>query len=206
MSDNAIQASDIDAASAFEAAVDEHAAVMADARRSLGPAMTAAFRALDGALAGGGRILVCGNGGSAADAQHFVAELVGRYERERPPLAAVALTTDTSILTAVANDFGYDAVFSRQVTALGRPGDALVAISTSGNSASVVRAAEAARAAQMTVVALTGAGGGRLATTCDALLAVPSRHVARIQEVHELCLHTLAELLEATARAPEATR
>jgi len=181
---------------AFAAAVDEHLAVMTAARAALMEPMERARALLAATVASGGRVLACGNGGSAADAQHFIAELVGRFEHERPAIGGVALTTDTSILTAVANDYGYDRIFARQVEAVGRRGDALVAISTSGNSASVVRAAEVARDAGLKVLGLTGEGGGQLAALADVLLAVPSRRVSRIQEVHELCLHTLAELLE----------
>lgn len=144
----------------------------------------------------GGKILVFGNGGSAADAQHFAAELVGRFEQDRQALPALALTVNTSTLTAVANDYGFDKVFARQVEALARPGDLAVAISTSGNSGSVVEAAKAARDIGCKVVGMTGAGGGALAECSDALIAVPSTTVARIQEVHEICLHALAAWLE----------
>src|SRR5580765_5787275 len=119
-----------------------------------------AVNALIGCITGGGKVLSCGNGGSAADAQHFAAEFVGRFERERPGLAAVALTTDTSILTAIGNDYDFNVVFAKQVQALGAPGDVLLAISTSGNSANVLAAVEAAHAKEMTVVAITGRGGG----------------------------------------------
>lgn len=144
----------------------------------------------------GGKVLACGNGGSAADAQHFAAEFVGRFERERPELAALALTTDTSILTAVANDYGYDHVFSRQVRALGQPGDVLIAISTSGNSASIVQAVQAAHERDMTVVALTGRGGGKMGAMLretDVHICVPHERTMRIQEVHILTLHCLCD-------------
>lgn len=183
----------------FIDAIDEHLAVAAAARDALAAPMEAARARCADSLARGGKLLVCGNGGSAADAQHFAAELVGRYEADRRALAAIALTTDTSALTAIANDFGYDRVFARQVEALGRAGDVLIALSTSGNSPNVVLAAELARARGVGVVALTGDGGGRLAALADVLLAVPSRRVARIQEVHELCLHSLALALEEMA-------
>ncbi len=149
--------------------------------------VAAAAEAMVMALTSDCRILACGNGGSAADAQHFVAELVGRFERERLPLAAVALNTDTAILTAVSNDYGYEQVFARQVQALGHPGDVLVAISTSGQSLSVLRAVQAAREREMIVVALTGKGGGELAAELGQPhihICVPHDRTMRIQEVH----------------------
>lgn len=142
------------------------------------------------------RILACGNGGSASDAQHFVAELVGRFERERQPLAAVALSTDTSILTAVGNDYGFEQVFSRQVAAIGQPGDVLIGISTSGNSPNVLRAMEQAHANGMHVIALTGRDGGKMAQALsgqDILLCVPDQRTMRIQEMHILLLHLICE-------------
>ena len=131
-----------------------------------------AVQALLTCVTGGGKVLACGNGGSAADAQHFAAEFVGRFERERPELAAIALTTDSSILTAVANDYGFNAVFSRQVRALGQAGDVLIAISTSGNSPNVLAAIEAAHERDMVVLGLTGRGGGKMATTLREAPAV----------------------------------
>jgi D-sedoheptulose 7-phosphate isomerase len=148
------------------------------------------------ALRGGGKIMSCGNGGSAADAQHFAAELVNRFEMERPPLAAVALSTDTSCLTSIANDYAYQQVFSKPLRALGRRGDALLAISTSGNSANVVDAIGAAHELGIRVVALTGNGGGKMGAALrpeDVHLCVPHRTTARIQEVHLLCLHCLCD-------------
>jgi D-sedoheptulose 7-phosphate isomerase len=148
------------------------------------------------ALRAGGKVLACGNGGSAADAQHFAAELVNRFERERAPLAAVALTTDSSTLTSIANDYRYELVFEKQVRALGRAGDVLLAISTSGNSPSVLEAVRAAHEAGVRVVALTGNGGGRLGPLLaaeDAHLCVPHPKTARIQEVHLLVLHCLCD-------------
>lgn len=162
--------------------------------------MAVAVEVLFTALANNGKILACGNGGSAADAQHFVAELVGRFERERLPLAGFALNTDTSILTAVGNDYGFDEIYERQVNALGQPGDALVAISTSGNSPNVVRAMEAARERDMHVIALTGKGGGvmgELITQLDVHLCVPSNRTMRIQEVHIVLLHALCDGIDA---------
>ncbi len=148
------------------------------------------------ALANGNRILACGNGGSAADCQHFASELVGRFERERLPLPAMALTTDSSILTAIGNDDGFTEIFSKQVQAFGQAGDVLLAISTSGNSANVVAAVEAALERDMRVVALTGKGGGVLAellTDADVHLCVPHDRTARIQEVHLLIVHCLCD-------------
>jgi D-sedoheptulose 7-phosphate isomerase len=149
-----------------------------------------------GCLVGNGKILACGNGGSAADAQHFAAELVGRFEMERQGLAAIALTTDSSIMTALSNDYGYKAVFDKQVRALGQPGDILLAISTSGNSGSVVEAVRAAHDNDMRVVALTGKGGGEIGELLldgDVHICVPSDRTARIQEVHLLTIHCLCD-------------
>jgi D-sedoheptulose 7-phosphate isomerase len=146
-----------------------------------------------------GKVLACGNGGSAADAQHFAAELVNRFEMERPPLAAIALTTDSSVLTSIANDYEYDQVFSKQVRAFGQPGDVLLAISTSGNSRSVIEAMMAAHERQMTVVGLTGRDGGMMAELFaenDIHICVPHASTARIQEVHILCLHCLCDAID----------
>lgn len=148
------------------------------------------------ALRSGGKILSCGNGGSAGDAQHFSAELLNRFEMERPPLAAVALSTDTSTLTSIANDYSYEQVFEKQVRALGRRGDVLLAISTSGNSPNVLAAVKAARELGMGVVALTGRDGGRTPSLLgpgDAHVCVPHPRTARIQEVHLLALHCLCD-------------
>ena len=148
------------------------------------------------ALSDGKKILACGNGGSAADAQHFAAELVGRFERERPGLAALALTTDSSILTAVGNDYGFDNIFSKQVQALGQAGDILLAISTSGNSNNVLAAIRSAQERDINVIALTGKGGGVLAEILgenDIHLCVPHNRTARIQEVHLLTIHCLCD-------------
>ncbi|MBL9018720.1 MAG: SIS domain-containing protein [Myxococcales bacterium] len=155
------------------------------------------------AVLGGKKVLLCGNGGSAADAQHIAAELVGRFVIERRPLPAVALTTDTSALTAIANDYGYDLVFSRQVEALGTAGDVLIAITTSGSSKNVVAAVESARKLGMKVIALTGAKGAAFVASCDAGVAVPSSVTARVQECHILIGHLLCEVLdEAFAPSP----
>jgi D-sedoheptulose 7-phosphate isomerase len=148
------------------------------------------------ALLANGKILACGNGGSAADSQHFAAELLNRFERERPGLAALALTTDTSTLTSIANDYDYNQVFSKQVLALGQPGDVLLAISTSGNSPNVVAAVRAAHERDMKVVALTGRGGGEIGkrlAPADVHVCVPHTVTARIQEVHLLTLHCLCD-------------
>jgi len=175
-------------------------AAHAQSSEALAPALAGAVDLLVGALANNGKILACGNGGSAADAQHFVAELVGRFERERLPLGALALNTDTAILTAVGNDYGFDEVYERQVSALGQPGDVLLAISTSGNSPNVVRAIEAAHDREMHVIALTGKGGGvvgELMTPHDIHLCVPSERTMRIQEVHIVMLHALCDGIDA---------
>jgi D-sedoheptulose 7-phosphate isomerase len=161
----------------------------------LGPLMRAGTLMAE-ALRQGGKVLACGNGGSAADAQHFAAELVNRFERERPGLAAVALTTDSSTLTSIANDYAYEQVFSKQVFALGQANDVLLAISTSGNSPNVVAAVRAAHERDMRVVALTGKGGGevgRRLVASDVHVCVPHAVTARIQEVHLLALHCLCD-------------
>ncbi|KAB2639181.1 MAG: phosphoheptose isomerase [Verrucomicrobia bacterium] len=147
-------------------------------------------------LNAGGKIMSCGNGGSAGDSQHFAAELINRFERERAPLSAIALSTDTSTLTSIANDYRYEEVFSKQVQALGRRGDVLLAISTSGNSANVIEAIKVAQAIGVTVVALTGKKGGKMASLLkegDIHLCVPSDNTARIQEVHLVTLHCLCD-------------
>jgi D-sedoheptulose 7-phosphate isomerase len=146
-----------------------------------------------------GKILACGNGGSAADAQHFSAELLNRFEMERPALPAIALTTDSSTITSIANDYDYDQVFSKQVRALGQPDDLLLAISTSGNSRNIVDAIHAAHERQMSVVALTGRNGGVMAEVLgqqDVHICVPHSRTARIQEVHILCLHCLCDAID----------
>ncbi len=158
-----------------------------------------AVHAIVGSITSGGKVMACGNGGSAADAQHFAAEFVGRFERERPGLAAMALTTDTSILTAVGNDYDFASIFSKQVEALGHPGDVLLAITTSGNSANVLAAVDAAHAREMVVVALTGRNGGlmnqRLAES-DIHICVPHDRTTRIQEVHLLAMHCICDAVD----------
>jgi D-sedoheptulose 7-phosphate isomerase len=148
------------------------------------------------ALKSGGKVMFCGNGGSAADSQHLAAELTGRFIDDRVPLAGLALSTDTSALTCIANDYSFDDVFARQVVALGRPGDVLIGISTSGNSRNVLRAVEQARMKQVHVIGLLGKGGGELAQWCDIAIIVPSDVTARIQESHILIGHTLCGLVE----------
>ncbi len=161
--------------------------------------IASAVEAILACVTSGGKVLSCGNGGSAADAQHFAAEFVGRFERERPELGAIALTTDSSILTSIANDYDYSVVFSKQVRALGSAGDVLLAISTSGNSANVLAAIEAAHEREMTVVALTGRNGGKMALALrdtDVHVCVPSDRTIRIQEVHILVIHSICDAVD----------
>lgn len=163
---------------------------------ALSSPISQAIELMFSALSNGNKILACGNGGSAADCQHFAAELVGRFERERFPLPAISLTTDTSIMTAVANDYSFKEVFSKQVQAFGQAGDILLAISTSGNSANVLAAVEAALEREMRVVALTGKDGGALAkllTDADVHINVPHSRTARIQEVHLVAIHCICD-------------
>ena len=147
-------------------------------------------------LQSGGKLMFCGNGGSAADCQHLSAELTGRFIKDRHPLAALALSTDTSAITCISNDYSFDEVFARQVQGLGRAGDVLLAISTSGNSRNVIRAAEEARAAGISVIGLLGREGGALKELCDVAIVVPSQVTARIQESHILIGHTLCGMIE----------
>ena len=179
---------------------EESARLKLDCIEPMSAPIANAIELMVSALANDRKLLICGNGGSAADAQHFAAELVGRFERERPELAAIALTTDSSILSAIANDYHWDQVFAKQVRALGQAGDVLVAISTSGNSANVLAAARAARDRDMHLVALTGKGGGQLAALLapsDVSLCVPHDRTARIQEVHLLTIHCLCDGIDA---------
>jgi D-sedoheptulose 7-phosphate isomerase len=160
-----------------------------------------AIELMTAALSADRKLLICGNGGSAADSQHMAAELVGRFEQERPELAAIALSTDTSVLTAVANDYGFEQVFARQVRALGREGDVLVAISTSGGSPNVLAAVHAAQERGLAVVALTGRGGGAIGASLrngDIHLCVPHERTARIQEIHHLIIHCLCDGIDAS--------
>lgn len=147
-------------------------------------------------MAKGGLVMFCGNGGSAADAQHLAAELQGRFIFDRKPLAATALTTNTSTLTAIGNDYGFDEVFDRQVIGLGKPGDVLIGLSTSGNSKNVIRGFDAALKIGILTIGLTGSGGGAMAEVCDICLKVPSDHTARIQEMHIAIGHALCEIIE----------
>jgi D-sedoheptulose 7-phosphate isomerase len=192
-----------DKATVFGASIAEHLEVVRQMEaqqgvlESIAVAMTAALRA-------GGKILWCGNGGSAGDAQHLAAELVGRFQRERRGMASLALTTDSSVLTSVANDYGFAAVFARQVEALGLAGDILVGISTSGNSENVIAALRTAREQGLATVAFTGAGGGKMAGLADHLFAVASRVTARIQEAHILAGHMLCDWIELDAVGAEA--
>jgi D-sedoheptulose 7-phosphate isomerase len=180
----------------FVAGMLAEAARLHEASASAAAPAAAAAEAMVAALKGGGRVLACGNGGSAADAQHFAAELVGRFERDRAAMAAIALTTDSSIVTAVANDYDFARVFARQVEALGRPGDVLLGISTSGGSANVLAAFDAARAAGLTTVALTGRDGGAAGRAADIHINVPAASTARVQEVHRTLLHAVCALIE----------
>ena len=174
----------------------ESAQLKLSAAESLTAPIALAGELLAESLRAGGKALACGNGGSAADAQHFAAELVNRFERERAPLPGLALTTDTSTLTSIANDYAYEQVFSKQVRGIGRRGDVLLGISTSGNSRNVIDAMQAARELGMRIIALTGNGGGKMGSLLsadDVHLCVPHKRTARIQEVHLLALHCLCD-------------
>jgi D-sedoheptulose 7-phosphate isomerase len=178
----------------------DSAAVKLEALETLAMPIAAAIDTMFAALANGSRILACGNGGSAADAQHFAAGLIGRFGRERPGLPAIALTTDTSILTSIANDYSFEQIFSKQVRALGQAGDVLLALTTSGNSANVLAAVEAAHEREMVVVALTGNGAGGMHDILfdtDIHISVPSDRTARVQEVHLLTIHCLCDGIDA---------
>ncbi|MFQ5633774.1 MAG: phosphoheptose isomerase [Gammaproteobacteria bacterium] len=179
----------------FDESIDVKQAAMA----TLVPKIAAGAELMVSTLNHGAKILSCGNGGSAGDAQHFSSELVNRFEMERPGLPAVALTTDTSTLTSIANDYAFDRIFSKQIDALGNAGDCLLAISTSGNSSNVVEAVRAAHERQLRVVALTGRNGGLIApslTRDDVEIRVPSERTARIQEVHLLVIHCLCDAID----------
>ncbi len=188
----------------FEQRIHQHFIASADlkyqAAEALSPPISLAIEAMWTAVTNGGKVLACGNGGSAADAQHFAAEFVGRYERERPELAALALTTDTSIITAIANDYSFNDIYAKQVRALGQAGDVLLAMTTSGNSANILAAIEAAHSRDMTVIALTGKGGGKMNDVLgetDIHICVPHERTARIQEVHILALHCMCDGVDA---------
>jgi D-sedoheptulose 7-phosphate isomerase len=182
-------------AALLRSGLEEHLEVFR-ALPALAPTIQQAAGRVAATLSQGGKLLICGNGGSAADSQHLAAELTGRFLKDRRPLAAIALSTDTSALTSIANDYSFDEVFSRQVMGLGRKGDCLLAISTSGNSRNVLRAAEAARSAGMQVIGLLGRDGGALRALCDVALIVPSPTTARIQEAHIFIGHTLCAMVE----------
>jgi len=170
------------------------------AQSALVASIAEAIQTMVTSLQSGNKILACGNGGSAADAQHFSAELLNRFERERHPLAALALTTDTSTLTSIGNDYDFAQIFSKQIKGLGQEGDVLLAISTSGNSANVIDAVNVAQEKKMRVIGLTGGSGGALSATLrpeDTLISVPSKKTARIQEVHLLCLHCFCDGIDA---------
>ena len=184
----------------LEQRIEKHFIDSADlkyqAALALSKPIALATQAILVSVTSGGKVLACGNGGSAADAQHFAAEFIGRYERERPELGAIALTTDSSIITAIANDYDFSVIFSKQVRAVGVAGDVLLALSTSGNSANIIAAIEAAHARDMTVVALTGKGGGKIGAMLretDIHICVPHDRTARIQEVHLLTLHCICD-------------
>jgi D-sedoheptulose 7-phosphate isomerase len=181
---------------AFAAAVKIHERV----RTNLGPAIVAA-QAVSDALQAGHKLLVFGNGGSASDAQHVAAELVGRFQRERAAMAALALTADTSILTAVGNDYSFKQVFARQVEALGRRGDVAMGISTSGESPNVVAALQTAKARGLRTIALTGRDGGSVGRAAEIHVNVPDQNTARVQEVHRTLLHVMCEVIEEDANA-----
>jgi len=179
----------------FQASID----TKQQAKDVLAPFIEMASESMVTTLVSGGKILTCGNGGSAGDAQHFSSELLNRFERERPSLPAIALTTDSSTVTSIANDYSYNEVFSKQIRALGNAGDVLLAISTSGNSANVVQAIQAAHDREMKVVALTGKDGGDMASLLhpeDIEIRVPSNVTARIQEVHLVVIHCLCDLID----------
>ena len=182
------------------ATILDHAEAGVELRRRFfaekGPLVAETALAMAVTLARGNKLLLCGNGGSAADAQHLAAEFVNRFMMDRPPLPAIALTTDSSILTAVGNDFSFDQVFSKQVEALGRPGDMLLAISTSGNSNNIINALKAARERSVVTLGLTGGKGGKMAPLCDRLIAVDGKNTALIQEVHITVGHLLCGLTD----------
>ncbi len=178
----------------------EHLEVAKTLPRLAGP-VSSAVDMIYSSLAAGGQLLIAGNGGSAADAQHLAAELTGRFLLERKPFRALALHPNTSSLTAIGNDYGFEHVFARELSAHARPGDVLLAITTSGNSQNILRAIEAARQTNVTVIGMTGESGGRLRAACDLCLCVPSKSTARIQEMHITIGHAICELLEARLAA-----
>ena len=186
----------MDSKAFFQSELEEHMAVTAACRQALGPSFDAVLAAWVGAIRAGGKILFFGNGGSAADAQHLAAELTIRYRKDRAPIAALALTTDTSALTAAGNDFGFDKIFARQIAALGKPGDVAVGISTSGRSPNVIEGLRQARASKIVTCAFGGGDGGSLVGLADSALIVPSNVTARIQEMHIMFGQMLCGALE----------
>ena len=191
-----MQATDEAARRKLESSFAEHEAVLARCRASLQPAIITVGQVLMRSIQTGGKIMLCGNGGSAADAQHIAAELIGRFKKERRAFAALALTTDSSILTCIGNDYSFEDIFARQVAGMARAGDVLIGISTSGNSPNVLKAMSEAKRAACVTVALAGRGGGKLAPLCDHSIVVPSDETPRIQEMHIMIGHMLCELLE----------
>lgn len=190
-----MSSADVSSANVFDAALAEHLEVFG-ALRALEPAIGRTARRLADALRAGGKVMFCGNGGSAADCQHIASELTGRFVDDRRPLGGLALTTDTSALTSIGNDYAFDAIFERQVRALGRAGDVLVGVSTSGQSRNVLRAVQAARGLGVTTVGLLGRDGGALRDACDDAVIVASRTTARIQEAHIFVGHVWCSLVE----------
>ena len=181
--------------SLFSRNLNEHLA-MCQQLSSLDAQVDQAISACVQSLRAGGKLMLCGNGGSAADSQHLAAEFTGRFIKDRPPVAAIALSTDTSALTCIANDYAFEAIFARQVQAIGKPGDCLIAISTSGNSGNVLAAVAAAKALGIACIGLLGRDGGQLKAMCDISIVVPSQVTARIQEAHILIGHSLCGAVE----------
>ena len=179
----------------FKRVLDEHAELVSRIE-VLAPVIDGSGQAIFGCFQKGGSVFFCGNGGSAADCQHLAAEFTGRFVRERAPLAGVALTTDSSALTAIGNDYGFEEIFARQIVGLGKPGDCLVAISTSGNSKNVIRAVEAAKTIGVATIGLLGRDGGALKEICDMAVVVPCETTARIQEMHILIGHSWCEAVD----------
>ena len=184
------------AAQKVEQSFSEHGAVLVECHRQLLPAIVAVAEVLMRSIRGGGKIMLCGNGGSAADSQHIAAELIGRFKKERGAFAALALTTDTSILTCIGNDYSFEDIFARQVIGLAKAGDVLIGISTSGNSPNILKAVSEAKKAACVTVALAGRDGGKLAPLCDYSIVVPSNETPRIQEMHIMIGHIFCDLLE----------
>lgn len=178
------------------ASIRESIAVKEAVLKSLTAQIGSAAHMITASVKSTGKVLVFGNGGSAADSQHIAAELVGRFKKERKAIAAISLTTDTSILTALGNDYGYQSIFSRQVEAIGRPGDVAFGISTSGNSPNVIAALEKARSIGMKTIGMTGKGGGKMSKCCDVLIAIPSDDTPRVQESHIMIAHIICDLVE----------